>query len=406
MRSLLAGTGAALLLAGAGGGSAPLAARAIDCAPNDSICQQLANDQGAQAADASALTKIQGEITDVVKQINDLVAYINRLNVQIAGVQAQIDGTQGQIDATDGRIRVTQADITRRTAQLDIREALFDQRVRSIDQHGTVNYLSLALSSTSFNQLVDRLITAQEIIQADHRLIADLQSQKAQIQSLDDQLAAQRAQEAALLAQQQAERNALQAVQAQEQSALAYQQQLEARYKAQADLLAQQKSAIDAQVQADEAAYAAEAAATGGGTGQFIWPESPHYISQYFGCSPYPFELYWPSCPTRHFHSGLDIAEPYETPVLAADNGIASPRQMVCGGSLCGYGNYVVLTHGNGYSTFYGHLAYSVVHEGQPVVRGQVIGYEGSSGNSTGPHLHFEIRYNDAYQDPCAYLGC
>jgi murein DD-endopeptidase MepM/ murein hydrolase activator NlpD len=391
----------ALLLAGTGAGAVAQPVGALDCAPTDYICQQLAADQGTQASDSAQLTAIQGELNDVVKQVNDLVAYINRLNVQVAAAQALVDATQAQINALDAKIRVTEADITRRTAQLDVRQGLFDQRVRSIDQHGTVNYLALALSSTSFNQLIDRLLTAQAIIQADHKLIGDLQAQKTQIQQLDDQLASQRAQEATLLAQQQAARDALQQKVNQQQAALAYQQQLEAKYRAEAQALAAEKAQIDSQVAADQAAYAAEAAASGGGTGQFIWPENPHYISQYYGCSSYPFEMYWPACPTRHLHSGIDIAEPYGTPVLAADNGVANIYS-----SGYGYGNYVVLTHGNGYATLYGHLASFNVGNGQLVVRGQVIAYEGSTGNSTGPHLHFEIRYQGAYTDPCSYLGC
>ena len=128
---------------------------------------------------------------------------------------------------------------------------------------------------------------------------------------------------------------------------------------------------------------------------------NPHWISQGFGCSNYPFEMYWPACPSKHLHSGIDIAEPYGTPVLAADNGVATIHS-----TGYGYGNFVVLTHGNGYSTLYGHLSAFNVRNGQLVVRGQVIAYEGSTGNSTGPHLHFEILYNGNYTNPCAYLGC
>jgi murein DD-endopeptidase MepM/ murein hydrolase activator NlpD len=181
----------------------------------------------------------------------------------------------------------------------------------------------------------------------------------------------------------------------QQQAALAFKQQLDAQYKAQADLLAQQRADINAQVAADQAAYAAEASGSGGGTGQFGWPMNPHWISQGFGCSNYPFEMYWAACPSRHLHSGIDIAEPYGTPVMAADNGVASTY-----GTCCGYGNYVILTHGNGYSTLYGHLASFNVRNGQLVVRGQVIAFEGSTGNSTGPHLHFEIRVGGVAHDP------
>lgn len=399
LKKVLALLTCALALLVTGPAVAPV--QAVTCSPYDYICQQLQYDQGQQSANADALANIQNQIKDVEKQINDLYAYVNKLNGQVIAQQAQIDATQAQINALDAQIRSTQADITRRQAHLQIRETLFDNRVRSMEKHGSINYLALALSATSFNQLVDRLITAQTIIQADHQLLADLQTQKAQIQALADQLALQRGQEADLLTKQQAQQAQLMALRQQQQAALAYKQQLDAQYKAQADLLAQQQSDITAQVAADQAAYAAEASGSGGGTGQFGWPMSPHWISQYYGCSNYPFEMYWAACPSRHLHSGIDIAEPYGTAVHAADNGVASLY-----GTCCGYGNYVILTHGNGYSTLYGHLAGFNVRNGQLVVRGQVIAFEGSTGNSTGPHLHFEIRYNGNYTDPCAYLGC
>jgi len=399
LKKTLAALLAALPLLVTGATATPV--QAVQCAPNDYICQQLQHDQGQQSANADALANIQNQIKDVEKQITALFALINKLSAQLTAQQALIDSTQAQVDALDAKIRLTEADITRRQAHLQIRETLFDNRVRSIEKHGSINYLALALSSTSFNQLIDRLITAQTIIQADHRLLDDLRLEKAQIQALNDQLTQQRADEAALLVKQQAQKAQLLQLKAQQQAALAFKQQLDAQYKAEADALAAQQAEINAQVAADEAAYAAEASGSGGGTGQFGWPLNPHWISQYYGCSNYPFEMYWPACPSKHLHSGIDIAEPYGSPVMAADNGVASVYS-----TCCGYGNYVILTHGNGYSTLYGHLAGFNVRSGQLVVRGQVIAFEGSTGNSTGPHLHFEILYNGSYTDPCAYLGC
>jgi murein DD-endopeptidase MepM/ murein hydrolase activator NlpD len=399
-RAVLAALFGVLLLAGTGG-SVAVPARALQCAPDDTICQQLLADQASQAAAADQLVAIQAEIKDVVKQINDLTAFLGRLNVQVAAQQSQVDATQSQIDVLDGKIRLTEAEITRRQAHLQVRETLFGERVRSMDKHGSINYLALALSATSFNQLIDRLITTQQVIQSDHTLLDELRAEKTQLQQLNTELASQRSVEADLLSKQQSQLAALLETKRRQQAALAFQQQLEVKFKAEADQVAAQKAQIDAQVAADEAAYAAEAAASGGGTGQFGWPESPHYLSQGFGCSPYPFELYWPSCPSKHFHSGIDIAEPRGQPVMAADNGVVSTYS-----SCCGYGNYIVLTHGNGYSSLYGHLAGFNVRNGQLVIRGQVIGFEGSTGNSTGPHLHFEIRFNGEYNDPCSYLGC
>jgi murein DD-endopeptidase MepM/ murein hydrolase activator NlpD len=139
----------------------------------------------------------------------------------------------------------------------------------------------------------------------------------------------------------------------------------------------------------------------GGGSGQFGWPmRGP--ITQLFGCTDFLGEPFDPSCPTGHIHTGLDIAAPFGTPIAAADTGVVTVANLGWGG---GYGNHVMITHGNGYQTLYGHMSTVLVSVGQPVQRGQVIGLEGSTGFSTGPHLHFEIRHNGAFQNPLAFLN-
>jgi murein DD-endopeptidase MepM/ murein hydrolase activator NlpD len=127
-------------------------------------------------------------------------------------------------------------------------------------------------------------------------------------------------------------------------------------------------------------------------------------ISQPFGCNSYWFEEWDPACPYPHrIHTGIDIAGPYGAPIIAADTGVITFYP-----GYYGYGNYIVIVHGNGYSTLYGHLSSfnSSMASGMIVARGDVVGYEGSTGNSTGPHLHFEIRVNDVWKDPCIWLGC
>ncbi len=115
-------------------------------------------------------------------------------------------------------------------------------------------------------------------------------------------------------------------------------------------------------------------------------------------------EVYDPSCPYPHRkHTGIDIAAAYHSPIVAADTGVI----YFYPGSI-GYGNMILMIHGNGYSTVYGHLAGYAggLSSGQIVARGDLIGYEGSTGWSTGPHLHFEIRVNNDPRDPCIWLGC
>jgi murein DD-endopeptidase MepM/ murein hydrolase activator NlpD len=133
--------------------------------------------------------------------------------------------------------------------------------------------------------------------------------------------------------------------------------------------------------------------------GPFAWPELTTNMSQGFGCTTFMLEPTNPECPTRHWHTGLDIVGPAGTPVFAAASGVARAFP----GSV-GYGNYVIVIHSDQYATLYGHLTAFTVHDGDEVKKGDVIGLEGSTGFSTGPHLHFEIRQNGDYVDPLPFF--
>jgi murein DD-endopeptidase MepM/ murein hydrolase activator NlpD len=131
---------------------------------------------------------------------------------------------------------------------------------------------------------------------------------------------------------------------------------------------------------------------------RFIWPEPNAQISQGFGPSTFWFEPPYGGYP--HFHTGIDLVEPFGSPVYAADDGIVA----LVGSSTSGYGNYVVIAHSGGLDTLYGHLSTAVVKPGQLVSQGQTIGLEGSSGSSTGAHVHFELRINQKPVNPAPYL--
>lgn len=128
------------------------------------------------------------------------------------------------------------------------------------------------------------------------------------------------------------------------------------------------------------------------------WPMTSFQITQPFGPSSVVLEPAFG--PYKHFHSGVDIAAPLGAPVMAAADGLV----VAVGHTNVGYGNYVVIAHGGGIATLYGHLLQTNVSLGDRVVRGQVIGLEGSTGLSTGPHVHFELRVNDQAVDPMPYL--
>lgn len=131
---------------------------------------------------------------------------------------------------------------------------------------------------------------------------------------------------------------------------------------------------------------------------KLLWPMAGGRVTQLFG--PTTFALEPPLGRYAHFHTGVDIAAPFGTTVNSAAAGLV----VAVGHSNTGYGSYVVVAHGGGIMTLYGHLLETDVNVGQPVAAGQRIGLEGSSGWSTGPHVHFELRVNDAVVDPMRYL--
>ncbi|TMD11715.1 MAG: hypothetical protein E6I96_14310 [Chloroflexi bacterium] len=128
------------------------------------------------------------------------------------------------------------------------------------------------------------------------------------------------------------------------------------------------------------------------------WPMVKFQVTQGFG--PTTFALEPPLGPYKHFHTGVDLSAALGTAVMAAADGVV----VAVGHSAIGYGNYVIIAHGGGIATLYGHLLQTNAAAGQKVVRGQLIGLEGSTGYSTGPHVHFELRVNDLVTDPLPYL--
>jgi murein DD-endopeptidase MepM/ murein hydrolase activator NlpD len=390
----------------------PSTVSALYCWPGDppavyQACVDYNNGIAQQVANQRELQRIQNQINGAEAQMNAIGALINNLKKQIATQQALIAQTQATIDDLNRQIRLGEADLTRLRAHMGVRDELLNQRLRFVDAHGAMDYLQLVLTANSFNEMMNRMVAAQQVAASDRRLLSDLEEQHSLVTQANSALDEKKVQVMALLEQQKAAEADLQKSLKAQAAALAYAQQLEAQLSAQYAAIQAQRAAIDAQVAQLQQQYQAAAKAAGGGTGQFEWPEPQcghGCISQGFGCNSYWFEQYEPSCPYPHrIHTGIDIAGPYGTPIVAADTGVV----YFYPGAF-GYGNYIVMIHGNGYSTLYGHLSRfnTSMSSGAIVARGDLIGYEGSTGNSTGPHLHFEIRTNNMWRDPCIWLGC
>jgi murein DD-endopeptidase MepM/ murein hydrolase activator NlpD len=193
----------------------------------------------------------------------------------------------------------------------------------------------------------------------------------------------QRAVHERLLASQQA----LVSTRAEERRSLASAKESEREYLHEVEGLAQASAQLGAQIQSAQARGAAQGGySTGSGSGRLMWPVQGPITS--------PFGMRW-----GRMHEGIDIGASYGTPIHAAGSGT-----VIYSGWMSGYGNLVVIDHGRGLATAYGHQSAIAAGNGQSVAQGQTIGYVGCTGHCFGPHLHFEVRVNGQPVDPLGYL--
>ncbi len=177
------------------------------------------------------------------------------------------------------------------------------------------------------------------------------------------------------------------------------------------DVIVYDLAAVETQLTQEAAIKSAQQSAlagTGPAPTSLLAPEVGT-ITQGFGPTDFAMEpsLTFDGVTYPHFHTGVDIAAPLDTPVAAAADGVVviAGSSTDLQGNLIGYGNYIVIAHAGKLVTLYGHLDKLLVHAGQTVHAGDVIGLEGSTGNSTGPHLHFEVHLAGLLVNPMQYLG-
>lgn len=361
----------------------------------DSIQQQV-NQQNAAKADAETVI---GSVSEQLRQIEE----------QLRQATAELGTIKEQRVAVENDITLNERQLAEAQKRLEGRESVFYKRVRDIYINGRLSYLDVVIGSKDFSDFANRLEVLKRIIDSDITLINEIKKERADIEAHKQKLEADRAKlvelEKAALAKQaeieqkKAERNVvLQKAQNDRATAMQAIEELNAS-SAQVSAMLKERQAARAAAAAAAAAVAAQSSGGQGvsdnwvqGTGQLGWPVSGEITS------PYGYRVH-PIWGTTIYHSGIDIGVDEGTPVHAADGGV-----VVWSGWMGGYGYAVVIDHGNGLSTLYGHNSELAVDEGQSVAKGQVISYAGSTGNSTGPHVHFEVRVNGDPVDPMGYL--
>jgi murein DD-endopeptidase MepM/ murein hydrolase activator NlpD len=363
---------------------------------SDSIYQQQQQLQGLNGQIIATKT----QVAQLLGQERQLQGEVAALDVQLQAVQVQIDGETAKLVLLAQHVDQAKEQLAQKQAELAQHIADFGRRIRLMYKSGQVSGLELVFSAANFTDLMNRVVFFNVIVREDRRQLDELQKERAAIEAMKADLEAKKAEQARVVKQVQDQKAQLQA--AHDQRA-AREQQI-AAIEAQFQRLLADMEAQRATLQAQIASLIHESFRARS-SGKWIWPIDG-VITQGFGCTSYPFEPYDASCASHHFHSGIDIATDYGTPVHAADGGIVHNFTMGCswGGGLCGYGRYVVIVHAGGFTTLYGHLSSWAVGDGVQVDKDTVIGYEGSTGNSTGPHVHFEIDLAGTPVDPLAYL--
>jgi murein DD-endopeptidase MepM/ murein hydrolase activator NlpD len=340
----------------------------------------------------------RGQLNALLAQDTTLRRQIANLNAQLAQVAQQIAQETARLDDLKAQLDVIRADLAAKEAQLAKHIEDYGRSMRLMYKTGKVSPLEMILSAGNFTDLLNRIFFFNDIVRDNRRQVDELRKEREVIQALKADMDAKVAEQAQVVATIKAQQAQLESVRAQ----VAAQQAQVAALEAQMQRYLQEEQARRAALQAELQTLILESLRAHS-SGHFNWPING-VITQGFGCTDLVFEPYAPNCPGGHFHTGIDLAANYGTPVLASDGGIVHNLDMACSWGLCGYGHYVVMVHAGGFTTLYGHLANWAQGEGAVVTQGTVIGYEGSTGNSTGPHVHFEIDLNGTPVNPMAYL--
>ena len=402
----------------------------------------------AQATSRSAIESLQSQQASLTVQKAELQKKLdgirssqgqalNKKNL----VEQQLNVLKQQIQVSENLLAQYARQITEKEAELEQAKAKeaeyqaeFEQRVRAMEERGNVSYWSVLFQASDFSDLLDRIDMIGEIMDADDQVLDQLAEARQAVAQAKTDLEASRQGQQETLAQQQSQQAQLQAQQAEvdqliqeiatqgdvyakqiekleatqddvaqqiAEAEATYQKQLAAE-KAAAEKAAAEKAAAE-KAAAEQAAKAAQAAAqkqqssgssasgsssssgsqssqTTASASGFLWPiASSHRVTSPFGWRTHPITG------RRNLHGGIDIAAPNGTPIMASKAGVVVISQY---GSS--YGNYVVISHPDGTRTLYAHMSQRNVSAGDTVRQGQTVGLVGSTGSSTGNHLHFE----------------
>lgn len=340
------------------------------------------------------LRQVLGELTRQRLRLRQVKRQERRILGELEGIDRARDEAERRLGELSTELARTQIRAQAAATKLAVSERALERqratlggRLRDVYKYGRTGYVDVLLGASDIGELTSRWQFISTIVRADTRLIATYGEEAARYRDLRAQSLADQALLKTLAAQTEARRRDVVFRERQKRSLLTRLQEERTAYERMVNELEENSHELEALIRRSQAG-SGNRAGYARALGRFLWPARGTFTSP-FGIRRHPiFGI-------RRMHTGQDIAAPYGSPVAAAADG-----HVMYMGWFGGYGKIVILDHGEGVSTLYAHLSRILISPDAAVRRGQVIGLVGSTGYSTGPHVHFEIRINGRPIDP------
>ena len=408
----------------------------VSAASSSEIKKQIAELKNQKKELESQMKDVQNQVEENEDEITNMVSQKNAIDQEIFLLYEQIENIDQQLAAYALLIADKQDELDNAQAHLNAVSAKNKERIRAMEEDGELSYWSVLFKSSSFSDLLDRLSMIDEIAVADERRLLEMNAAaeevavaqlaletekdelevvKAEMNEAQTVLDEKRAEADALLTElvekgyeltdlyaemEQQEADVLDEIAQKEKEYNEAKRQEWIQYMSTyvTQPPATQPSTGGSTSSGSTSSGGTSSGTTGGGSissgSTWLVPCAYTYVSSPFG------DRDAPTAGASTNHKGVDLAAPAGTPIYASRTGIVTVATF--GASA---GNYVTINHGDGFSSVYMHMTNFVVRKGQAVSAGQVIGYVGSTGVSTGPHLHFGISYNGTYVNPAHYVN-
>ena len=349
----------------------------------------------------SDISTVESKIKELKNSKSNLQSYINQLDGQMNTLSSQIKKLEDDIAATEDDIAARTEELEKAEADAQDQYEMMKTRICYLYENGNPSMLAAFLEADSMADMINRVEYARQVSEYDQRMMQKLSDTMQDIKEQKEALEEEKQEQEDLLSEVQAQKQAgNKAMDAKTAEINSYQEQINSASGEQSEYKKQlnEQEKLLAQVENQIAAAAADKAAASdgdGGSSGFMWPcPASHRITSTFGNRTAPV------AGASTYHKGIDIGASSGSAIVAAASG-----RVTTSAYSSSAGNYVVISHGNGISTVYMHASARYVSEGDVVSKGQTIAAVGSTGFSTGPHLHFGVIVNGSYVNPLGYVN-